>query len=191
MQIATILGSPRKQGNTATILKALEERLVEQQHQVDRINITDYTVKGCLGCDACRKVKDEFNCAQRDDAESLFTRMIAADLIVYSTPLYCWGFTAQMKALMDRHYCLVKWDGTPDYFSFLAQKPTMLLVTCGDAVENNADLIQTLFDRENSYCKSAVMGKYVVPYCTTPEALGEDGLEAANDMFRAIQEVQR
>ena len=61
MKIITILGSPRRQGNTATVLSMFES-LVAAQHQVDRVDLVDYDVRGCLGCGACQKVLDEPGC---------------------------------------------------------------------------------------------------------------------------------
>ena len=54
-------------------------------------------------------------------------------------------------------------------------KPAALLVTCGDAIENNADVIQVEFDREMEYLGSRVMGKYIVPNCTLPKGTGGQG----------------
>ena len=50
MKILTILGSPRRKGNTAAVLAKFEE-MAKGEHSVDRINIVDYDVRGCLGCD--------------------------------------------------------------------------------------------------------------------------------------------
>jgi multimeric flavodoxin WrbA len=55
---------------------------------------------------------DRPGCVQKDDAFSVFERMMAADALIYSSPLYCWDFPAQMKALIDRHFCLVTGYGT-------------------------------------------------------------------------------
>lgn len=181
MKITTILGSPRKKGNTAKVLGMVEE-YVAQEHDIDRINITEYKVNGCLGCGACQKKTDEPGCVQKDDAMSLFERMMGADVVIYSSPLYCWGFSAQMKALIDRHFCLVKNYGSPDFKSFIKGKRTALLVTCGGPIEDNADLIRELFNRLNLYAKSDVIGKYILPFCTTPDELGEEAAEIAKKM---------
>lgn len=181
MKIATVLGSPRKHGNTAAVLERFES-LAGATHQIDRINITDHAVKGCLGCDACFKVMDRPGCVQRDDADVLFERLLAADVIVYATPLYSWSFAAQMKALIDRHYCLVKWADGCVINALFKGKRAALLVTCGDAAENNADLIQEIFDREMRYLGGEVVGKYIVPHCTTPDRLGEKAERTAREM---------
>jgi len=164
MKIVTILGSARSKGNTAKVLAAFE-KMVGGKHTVDRINVASYDIGGCLGCGRCREANDEPGCVQQDDAMQLFDLMMGADLIVYATPLYCWSFPAQIKALIDRHYCLVKAYGTPDSKSLLQGKRDALLVTCDGPRENNADLIEGVFDRFSDYCKLEIAGKYVLPFC--------------------------
>ena len=182
MKVTTILGSPRKKGNTAKVLSWFEDEMKARGHEIDRINMADSEVKGCLGCGSCQKKNDEPGCVQKDDALTIFDSMMSADAMVYASPLYCWGFAAQIKALIDRHICLVKGYGTSDYRSLIDDKPTTLLVTCAGPIENNADIIQMIFDRLNNYCKSKAVGKYVVPFCTTPSALGNEAMELAKEM---------
>lgn len=182
MQVTTILGSPRKRGNTATVLGYFEELLAQHGHEVDRVDIVDYEVNGCLGCQACRQAGQELVCRQQDDAPGIFERMMAADAVVYATPLYTYGFPSQMKALIDREYCLVTGYGTPQYKSLLKGKPSALLVTCGGGIEDNADLIQKVFDREGAYQQWHIVGKYVLPYCSTPDELGNEALDIARQM---------
>lgn len=186
MKVTTILGSPRKKGNTAKVLTWCEGELVDRGHEVDRLNIADLEVKGCLGCGTCQEKPDEPGCVQKDDALRVFERMMAADAVIYTSPLYCWGFSSQMKALIDRHFCLITGYGTPDYKSLFEGKRTALLVTCGGPVENNADLIQGVFDRINDYGKCDVVGKYVVPFCTSPDSIGREAKEIARKIAEDI-----
>ena len=102
MRIATILGSPRRKGNTATVLGLFEER-VTPEHQVERIDIIDHPIRGCLGCQVCQRVVDRPGCRQKDDAVAIFERLLVADAIVYATPLYAWSFSSQLKALSEPH----------------------------------------------------------------------------------------
>ena len=67
MKITTILGSPKKKGNTNAVLEQFE-KIMEKDHTINRINIKDKTVNGCLGCGACRKKPDQIGCVQKDDA---------------------------------------------------------------------------------------------------------------------------
>ena len=49
---------------------------------------------------------------------------------------------SQIKPLIDRHFCLVKNDGTSDHKSLISGKPAALLVTCAGPIEANCDAIQ-------------------------------------------------
>ncbi|UCF78443.1 MAG: flavodoxin family protein [Candidatus Eiseniibacteriota bacterium] len=185
MRIATLLGSPRKKGNTATVL-GLFEQLVAQDHEVDRMDIAFQNVKGCLGCYECQAVTDEPGCVQDDDAVSLFGRLIRSDAVVYATPLYCWCFPAQMKALIDRSLCLATGYGSKKHKSLMEGKKLALLVTCDGPVEDNADFIQGVFDRVCGFLKGVVVGKYIVPSCTTPGAVIDTGTAVARQMAKDI-----
>lgn len=183
--ILTILGSPRKRGNTAAVLEQFE-RLAGQVARITRVNLPDYTIRGCRGCDACRRVLDEPGCIQRDDAPQILDYIRAADLVVYATPVYVWDSTSQMKALFDRHYCMVKWQLGQVVRALLAGKQTALLVTCGGPAEDNADLLQIIFEREMAYLRCQVCGMYVVDNCTTPADLGERAVQTAAQMAREL-----
>jgi len=182
MKITTILGSPKKKGNTATVLGQFE-KIMEQNNEINRINIQDKNINGCLGCGSCRKKPDEIGCVQKDDGASVFERMIASDLIIYASPLYCWSFTAQLKALIDRHFCMVKAFNLPDnHVSLLENKKVALLVTCGGPVENNADLIQTGFERLAFYIKAKIAGKFILPFCADINIARTEGAKLAKQM---------
>ncbi|MHC4535952.1 MAG: flavodoxin family protein [Planctomycetota bacterium] len=187
MKILAIFGSPRKKGNTAEVLSLFEEK-VEKNHEVERINITQHKVGGCLGCYKCQKIDDEPGCVQKDDALTIFERMIQADAIVYASPLYCWSFTSQIKPLIDRHFCLVKGYGTPDHDSLLSGKPAALLVTCAGPIEGNCDAIQHIFNGFSEYVKLTAKGNFILPFCTTPDAIGDEGTELAGNLAKAITE---
>jgi multimeric flavodoxin WrbA len=187
MKIITIFGSPRKKGNTAKVLSMFEGN-VERKHEVERINITQYKVGGCLGCLKCQERKGEPGCAQNDDALTIFDKMIQADAIVYASPLYCWSFTSQIKPLIDRHFCLVTGYGTPDHNSLIGGKPAALLVTCAGPIEGNCDAIQGIFSGFSDYTKLMAKGNFILPFCTTPDAIGDKGAELAENLARAITE---
>ena len=93
MKIVTLLGSPRKRGNTAAVLANFEERAA-RQHDVERINIADSNIRPCLGCECCQKHLTSIGCPQRDDTRMVLEKMGTSDLIVYASPVYCWDFTA-------------------------------------------------------------------------------------------------
>ena len=185
MKIITILGSPRIKGNTSKVLSMFEDN-VGKKHEIERINITRYTVGGCLGCYTCKEKKDEPGCVQKDDALIIFEKMIQADAIVYASPLYCWSFTSQMKPLIDRHFCLVSDDGTPGQNSLIGGKPAALLVTCAGPIEENCDAIKFIFAGFSEYLRLTAKGNFILPFCTTPDAIGDEGYELAANLAKAI-----
>jgi multimeric flavodoxin WrbA len=185
MKVVTILGSPKLKGNTSATL-ARFEKLAAQEHEIDRINIADLDVGGCLGCYACQRNPNEPACVQKDDALGVFDRILEADAVVYASPLYMWGLASGIRALMERHLCLVTGYMTPSYKSLVAGKRAALLVTCGGAEEGNADLIQQTFDRFADYAQYDSAGKHVVPLCTTPDKLGEAADAAAEKLSKDI-----
>jgi multimeric flavodoxin WrbA len=182
MKVVTILGSPRKKGNTAKVLDVFEADMKKRGHKVSRVNLADKKINGCNGCFVCNKTIDAPGCPQKDDAQKVLDQMMAADALVYATPLYCWCFSAQMKTLLDRHVSLVTGYGTPKHNSLIEGKKVALLVTCEDKIAGNADLIQTVFDRMCSYIKTDVVGKYIVPECTTPEKIAAKAAKAGKKM---------
>jgi hypothetical protein len=76
---------------------------------------------------------------------------------------------------------LLKWNSQP-YFSLMQGKRAALLVTCGDGVENNADLIQIIFKRQMACLQTEVAGSYILPHCTLEKARGVEGAQLANQM---------
>jgi len=179
MNVLSILGSPRKKGNTARVLAWVEEALQAKGHGVERLNIVDYKMVGCAECYTCHESLDKPGCARKDDGLEIFERMMKADILLYASPLFCWGYSAQIKPLIDRHYCLVKQYGSPEWKSFIEGKRTGLLVTCAGPEEGNADLLVQMFGRLMEYGKTNMVGTLVIPFSTVPDAMGEDVRERA------------
>ncbi len=178
-----MLGSSRKRGNTAAVLEVFESLACQQQHTVERVNAVDWVVRGCLGCDTCFDTLDEPGCAQDDDATWILEHILDADLVVYASPVYAWGFTGQLKPLIDRHYCMVKWQGDRVAAALMAGKRTALLATCGGDASGNADLLEEGFARLLNYLQCRPARIYVLDNCSTrPDGPGADGGALAQRM---------
>ncbi len=181
MNVLTILGSPRLEGNTAKVLVDFET-LIGSLYDVTRIDLARLNLIGCQACQACQATGQPGDCVQPDDGPQVLGQIVAADAVVYASPLYAWGFSAQMKALIDRHYCFVSGYGTDWFTSRLEGKPIALLVTCGGPIAGNADLVREMFARLAAYGQSRIFGTYILPHCTEPAALGERATELARRM---------
>lgn len=174
MKVVTILGSPRKTGNTATVLGWLEEALKSQGHQVDHVHVTDHKINGCLECYTCQTKPDEPGCPQQDDALKIFDRILRADAVIYASPVFCWSWSAQIKPLIDRHFCLVTETGAGNYTSLLEGKKIALVGTCAGPVEGNGQLLIDQFNLLLDYAKARSAGHFLVPSCTTPDGLSDE-----------------
>ncbi|MBD3368473.1 MAG: hypothetical protein GF405_09935 [Candidatus Eisenbacteria bacterium] len=185
MKILALQGSPRTDGNTAAMLDLIEKHL-DGVHTFERIDLVDSDVSGCHSCYECQHVPDTHGCAVEDDGQQILDKVLEADAIIYATPLYMWGITSWLRAIMERHLSLVMGYMTGDWNSLIEGKQVALLVTAGGPEEDNADAVQTVFQRFADYGKARSLGTYIVPLCTTPEELGEKGMETAKRLASEI-----
>jgi multimeric flavodoxin WrbA len=188
MKVVAYMGSPRKRGNTNAVLTWVEEELKRLGHEVGRVDIADFEVHGCISCYKCQDVADEPGCVfkDKDDGEALWNKAIAADLILLATPLYCWSFTAQLKAFIDRGFAVVKNFGPVEKKSLLNGKRLALLITAMGPVRGNADLLKPVIESFAGYTRTKLTGFLAVPGCTEPTALGEEERETAVKFARSI-----
>lgn len=185
MRIMTILGSPRRQGNTAKVLCWIEEELQAAGHTVDRVDVVDCNVRGCGECMACKQGKIEL-CSIQDDANALFRRMAASDGILFAAPVFCWGFPAQLKALVDRTFCMMDFDSPPPGSPRLIGKRMALLLTAGGEEKDNTDLVVRGFEQLVQYLNASLFHPLLVTGCSTPKALGDDVKAQAVDFAAAF-----
>ena len=118
MNILIISGSPRKGGNTELLAEAFAKGAAEH-HQVEIVSVRDYKVNPCLGCNACFKTNGI--CAQKDDMPVIYEKMSQADMLVIASPVYFYGLSAQLKAVIDRFH-------NPIRDTFHVKKMALLLV---------------------------------------------------------------
>lgn len=188
MRIMTILGSPRRQGNTATVLAWVEESFLAEGHTVDRVDIIDCDLKGCGECRACQEASVEM-CAVEDDANGIFRRMAEADLVVFASPVFCWGFPSQLKALIDRMYCLMDLVVRHPHAPRLHGKPMGLVLTAGGQEKDNAELVLRGFHHLVSLLKGIQGGHLFVPYCLEPEVIDLEVKERAARFSQSLMEM--
>lgn len=130
MKFCVLMGSPRLSGNTAELCSRFIERLQELQAETEYISLAQLDINPCLACYACQNVSDSYGCAQRDDMWQVVDAIRACDCIVLATPIFSWYCTAQMKAVLDRHYGLNKFYGEAEG-SLWAGKHVAIIATHG------------------------------------------------------------
>ncbi|GAF97628.1 unnamed protein product [marine sediment metagenome] len=99
MKVIGIYGSPRKGGNSDLVLDSALSGAHEKGVEVERIYVRDLEISGCIECGACEKTG---TCAVEDDMQDVYHLLGRADVIVLSSPIFFYGLTSQLKALIDR-----------------------------------------------------------------------------------------
>jgi len=100
IKVLAFAGSPRRHGNSETLLDwVLEEMEKKPDVEVEKYALTDINIAPCKGCNACEKLNA---CVQKDDLVWVEEKIIEADIIILSAPIFCMGIAAQPKALIDR-----------------------------------------------------------------------------------------
>ncbi len=100
IKILAFAGSPRRHGNSEILLDwVLASMSEDQDTRIEKIAITEADINPCRGCNACETLN---KCVQRDGMDIYHDKIIEADCIVLSSPIYCMGLAAQVKALVDR-----------------------------------------------------------------------------------------
>lgn len=101
MQIAVIEGSPHIKGSSSAIAQRFVEGARESGHDVDVVEVPRLKIGACRACDACGTSGP---CIQQDDMASVRSKIMSSDMVVFVTPVYFCGFTAQLKTVIDRFY---------------------------------------------------------------------------------------
>lgn len=98
MEILAFNGSPRKNGNTSAIIKAMLRGSRSAGAKTTEIRLHDINMKGCQGCLSCRKRPGR--CKQQDDLGPYLEALKTCDGAVFGTPIYMFHVTGQMKTLL-------------------------------------------------------------------------------------------
>jgi multimeric flavodoxin WrbA len=132
MKLVAVNGSPRKNGNTAIMLKEIVSLAEKKGIQIQYFDLVDLHVSDCKGCMNC---KTNQVCAQKDDMSLIVEAIKEADFVLLGSPVYMGDETGLMKCMADRLYCLLAPGSSPGtYKTRLAPgKRVMLLMTCGIA----------------------------------------------------------
>ncbi len=140
MKVLGILGSPRAGGNSDILLEQALAGARDAGAEVEKIVLSKNKISGCLDCGKC---DDTGVCAIDDDMLEIHKKILEADVVIHSVPVYFWAMTSQMKAYLDR-WCAffdAKWRVHKAYRPILKEKRIGLITVCGDPNVSTADPI--------------------------------------------------
>ncbi len=157
MKVIGINASPRKKGNTQTIVETVLAGTKKNGAETRMINLQELNINGCLGCEGCKKHLGQ--CVQKDDLTPLLKDLTEYDAIVLGTPVYWFHVSAQLKMLVDRLYCFMQHTDPVTgeavvKFEFPAGKKFILVLSRGDA--EPAKILPHFYDHLNEWL-------YIIP----------------------------
>lgn len=151
MHYCILMGSPKKQGNTISVLRPFIQELESAGHTTELIWLYEKEIRPCIACRTCQDVLNGFGCVQKDDMEVIAQRILISDCFVLATPIYSWYCTAPMKAMLDRLvYGMNKYYGKTKGPVLWRNKPCALFLTGGYPEEESAILFEKGME---GYCK--------------------------------------
>lgn len=103
--VLIISASPRRDGNSDHLCDQFRMGAQESGHNVEKIFLREKKINYCLACYHCKN--HDGLCAIKDDVPEIIDKIIAADVVVLSTPVYFYCMNAQMKTVIDRS--VMKW----------------------------------------------------------------------------------
>jgi len=104
MRVLGIMGSPRIEGNTDLLLDEALKGAQSQGAEVEKIVVDKLKIAPCREYYGCLR---DGNCVIRDDMDDIYPKLLAADVIIVASPIFFYGLTSQLKALVDR--CQALW----------------------------------------------------------------------------------
>lgn len=107
MKILAIIGSRRKNGNTAALVQKALEPFANEESDIEIIYLGDLNFEGCTGCEGCSKTG---RCVVNDDMQPVYKKILEADAIIAGSPTYFYNMTSDMKKFIDRCYCFCSFD---------------------------------------------------------------------------------
>lgn len=199
MKILIINGSPKgEKSNSLQLTQAFVRGMKEEnakkgmETELEQLDVCKLHIEACKGCFACWKVTPG-TCCISDDMQMVLERILWADAIVYSFPLYYFNVPGSLKSLIDRQLPMVLpfmseredgvGSGSHDARYDMTGKRYVLISTCGFySAKGNYDSVCQMFDH---ICGK---GNYETVFCGQGELFRVKELHSRTDEYLAYVE---
>jgi multimeric flavodoxin WrbA len=180
--ILILTGSPRRNGNSNRLAKALAEGAREAGHTVQVQDVGRAQLRGCLACERCWQGTDK-PCVQQDDMQALFPVLEQADVVVLASPLYFFGLSAQLKAAIDRLY---PYYGDASPVDLRGKECALLLTAASDDPADWVGVLET-YNILTGYLKWQDRGQIVADgVSAVGDIEGHEALQRARALGRGL-----
>jgi multimeric flavodoxin WrbA len=158
-RVLGIVGSPRRNGNTHVLVTRVLDGAKQAGAEVETLFLQDLEIGACDGCHVCWKTG---RCAKNDDMAGVYRKIAESDVLVFGTPVYWYGPTALMKALLDRFV----YFNCPENRPQVRGKSAVLVVPFEEDNPGTASLLVEMFERSLRYLEIELVARLLVPGVT-------------------------
>ncbi len=123
-KVLILSGSPRIGGNSDILCDEFMKGALTAGNEVEKINVSKHKIDYCKACYYCQSHNGE--CVIKDDMAEILQKIIDADVLVLSSPVYFYSIDAQLKALIDR--TVARWTEVKN-------KDFYYIATCADGIK--------------------------------------------------------
>lgn len=160
MKILVLTGSPRENGNSNYLASEFIRGAGEAGHEIFRFDAAKKEIHPCIACNSCGM---NGPCIFKDDFETVREYLIPADMVVFATPMYYFGISAQLKAVIDRFYAINGQIHVP--------KKAALLMTYANTAKEQSAPISSHYDTLIDYLGWIDSGRVIAPGVWTENAV--------------------
>ena len=177
MKIVVLEGSPNKNGSSNMLAGEFIRGAKEAVYTVGVIDAAHANIHPCTGCIRCGY---EGPCSQKDDMEKIREQILSADMMVFVTPLYYYGMSAQLKAVIDR-FC-------SENSAITARRlRSVLLAVAWNADSWTFDTLEAHYDTLVRYLDLRDCGRVLSHGCGTPSMTrASDAPQRAFELGRSL-----
>lgn len=160
--VLILTGSAHKRGTSLLLADKFEKGALESGNDVKRYDTAFLNVGACKGCNYCRK--NNGNCIQKDDFNLVKDDLIQSDIVVFITPIYYFGMSAQLKTVIDRFHSMSSdlWE---------KQRGAILITTQASPLDSTAEALISHYKNIIDYLKWENRGILISKGVPTREVL--------------------
>lgn len=178
MKVTVITGSHHKNGTSALLADKFIEGAREAGNEVLRFDAAFENVKPCMACEYC--TSHEGVCVHKDSMNVLSNDLIDTELMVFVTPLYYYGMSAQIKAVIDRFHAINA--------KIAGNKKAMIFATSYGAENLTMEALEKMYESMLRFLNWQDAGKLFATGCPVREVIEQSEYpQKAYEMGKAIR----
>jgi multimeric flavodoxin WrbA len=157
MKLLSFLGSPKDDGNSAKLVKIISDEAAKQGHSVEIVHLHTTKINGCTGCGSCKTGKVEF-CIQDDEMQPIYRKIVKADCILLSSPIYFGYLTGPVKTFLDRWCTFFDYKFQPRHVD---GKKFIGIFTCGAPSESYNSFVKEMKELFGEFFRMEVIDAFI------------------------------